>query len=87
MDMRSRSGIEKELVKDPVTGRSIWRLTNINGAHDIQPYYDIDSWSPDRSKIIFSSAAVESLREDGEMMVSERGTSILWMLKQGRYAG
>ena len=73
MDMKSRSGVEREMVKDPVTERSLWRLTNISGAHDIQPYYDIDSWSPDGSKIIFSSASVESLREEGPMMVSDEG--------------
>jgi Tol biopolymer transport system component len=71
--MKNRGGIEREPVKDPVTGRNIWRLTNKAGAHDIQPYYDIDSWSPDGSKIIFSSAAVENLRDTGAMMVSDEG--------------
>ncbi|MCL2639933.1 MAG: hypothetical protein FWD53_03720, partial [Phycisphaerales bacterium] len=71
--MTKRSGIEKELVKDPITGRNIWRLTHITGAHDLQPYYDIDSWSPDGSKIIFSSAAEDTLHDDGQRLITTQG--------------
>jgi len=77
MDMKKRSGVERERVKDPVTGRSIWRLTAVSGAHDIQPYYDIDSWSPDRSKIIFSSAEEGTMRDGSiggsQAMLSDEG--------------
>jgi Tol biopolymer transport system component len=42
--------------------------------HDIQPYYDIDSWSPDGGKIIFSSASQESLYDKGAMLHSDNGS-------------
>ena len=72
MNMQKRSGIEKQIINDPVTGREIWRMTNFD-AHDIQPYYDIYPWSPDGSKIVFSSAPDEGMTRSGKMMVSPHG--------------
>ena len=52
--LKDRAGCEKSIVEDPHTGREIWRMTNYN-AHDIHSYYDQWAWSPDGSKIAFTS--------------------------------
>lgn len=42
-------------------------------AHDIQPYYDICPWSPDGSKIVFSSAMPDDLTDTGGIMTTRQG--------------
>lgn len=72
MDIEGRSGFEREDTTDPVTGRPIRRMTNYP-AHDIQPYYDICPWSPDGSKIVFSSAKAGDLADTGGIMTTSNG--------------
>lgn len=91
--LENRSGCEKSIVQDPVTGKTIWRMTNFK-AHDIQPYYDINPWSPDGEKIIFSSAKKDDLVDSGKMMVTDKGhlfimgadgSNIEWLTGNGSY--
>ena len=72
MSIEQRSGYEREDTTDPVTGRKLMRMTTFP-AHDIQPYYDICPWSPDGSKIVFSSAMPEELVDAGGIMTTRRG--------------
>ena len=57
--LTNRSGCEKMAVQDPETGREIWRMTNFP-AHDVHTYYDICSWSPDGTRIAFTSILPEN---------------------------
>ncbi len=60
MNLKQRSGCEREVVQDPQTGNEIIRMTN-SQAHDIHGYYDTDAWSPDNAWIAFSSIAPQNL--------------------------
>jgi len=91
--LEQRSGCEKSVVKDPETGRTIWRMTNFK-AHDIQPYYDINPWSPDGEKIVFSSAYPDDLVDSGKIMVTDKGhlfimdadgSNLEWLTGNGSY--
>ncbi|MFO7870441.1 MAG: hypothetical protein R6V03_03300 [Kiritimatiellia bacterium] len=53
-DLARRRGCEKTIERDPKTGREIWRMTGF-AAHDVHTYYDACSWSPDGSRIAFTS--------------------------------
>ncbi len=61
MRAQERSGIEKSVFKDDETGREIWRLTNSATMADRHAYYDINPWSPDGSRIVFTSAPVQDI--------------------------
>lgn len=61
--MHNRSGCEKTVVADSKTGREIWRMTN-HPAHDLHTYYDACSWSPDGSRIAFTSIRPEDVVPD-----------------------
>ncbi|NLO06170.1 MAG: hypothetical protein GX131_10125 [candidate division WS1 bacterium] len=52
---RPDGSTERESFTDPVTGRPVLRLTH-SAYNDKHAYYDISPWSPDGSKIVFSSA-------------------------------
>ena len=53
-ELRDRHGREKTVGRDPETGREVWRMTD-SPAHDLHSYYDTCSWSPDGSRIAFTS--------------------------------
>ena len=52
--LASRQGCEKSVERDPKTRREIWRMTDYD-AHDIHTYYDTCAWSPDGTRIAFTS--------------------------------
>lgn len=59
-NLTERHGCEKTTEKDPQTGREIWRMTN-HPSHNLHTYYDTSSWSPDGSKIAFTSILPEDV--------------------------
>jgi len=44
----------KQVVRDPKTGREVWRMTH-SETHDVHTYYDINSWNPQGTRIAFSA--------------------------------
>jgi len=65
---------EREEFTDPLTGRRIVRLTH-SPYNDKHAYYDISPWSPDGSKIVFSSA-LPGERDATISMMDADGTNI-----------
>ena len=53
----------KQILKDPETGREIWRMTH-SGNHDVHTYYDINSWNPQGTRIAFSSIRPEDVLDE-----------------------
>lgn len=56
-----RPGNERVIYKDPETGRTVWRMT-VSKFNDKHGYYSSQSWSPDMSKIVWSSAPAQAKR-------------------------
>ena len=54
--------LAKTVFTDPETGRTVWRMTD-SPYHDKHAYYDVCPWSPDGTKICFSSARPEDIPE------------------------
>jgi len=75
----SRSGIEKTTFVDPETGREVWRLTNSETMADRHAYYDIDPWSPDLARLVFSSAPVDRIVTPVRDLLSTTDGSIYLM--------
>ncbi|MGI5818165.1 MAG: carbohydrate binding domain-containing protein [Armatimonadota bacterium] len=71
---RPDGSTEKEEYLDPVTGRRIVRLTH-SAYVDKHSYYDISPWSPDGSKIFFTSA-LPNERDATVYVMDADGTNI-----------
>ncbi len=71
---RPDGSTEKEEYTDPVTGRRIVRLTH-SPYNDKHSYYDISPWSPDGSRIFFTSA-LPGTRDATVYVMDADGTNI-----------
>jgi len=68
-----RHDSEMTKFEDPISGRTIWRLTN-SQMEDKHSYYDISPWSPDQRYIVFSTANPHDLAaEHRDTMATGRG--------------
>jgi Tol biopolymer transport system component len=56
-----RPGGERVIYKDAETGRTIWRMT-VSERNDKHNYYSDQSWSPDMSMIVWSTADYQANR-------------------------
>ena len=73
MGTPERTGSEKTVIQDEVTGRTIWRLTQ-NDGEDKHAYYDICPWSSDQNYILFSTAKSEDLTTQvSDLWTTNRG--------------
>ncbi|MDR1539321.1 MAG: hypothetical protein LBU32_15250 [Clostridiales bacterium] len=81
--MKDRKGIERHDVKDPVHGTALWQITDYP-AHNIQPYYDIDSWSPDGRKIVFGAAYEKDVAlHEPYMYTNDKGNLLTYDTETG----
>ena len=70
---------EKQEYKDEETGARVIRLTNNSKYNDMHAYFDMSPWSPDGSKIVFSSspAGKDGGWRDGKVnLMDADGTNI-----------
>ena len=85
MSKECRSGVELSTFVDPQLGREIRRLTHSETMADRHAYYDINPWSPDGSKIVFSSAVdAEVTTPANDALATERGS--VWLMDSETFA-
>ena len=53
----------EQVVRDPKTGREVWRMTD-SDTHDVHTYYDINAWNPQGTHIAFSAIHPEDVIVD-----------------------
>jgi hypothetical protein len=71
---RPDGSTEKQEYTDPITGHRIVRLTH-SPYNDKHTYYDVSPWSPDGSKIVFTSA-LPNTRDAKIYVMDADGTNI-----------